>query len=169
MRDETTCPGCGVRLPDTGGAPSLHLGCSLACGRLFDTVLTREYSDPDYFLVHGLTVSSWRLQHPEGSARSLAVHLAQLCLHADGASPRRVAEAIQQVSERFRTPSGAAGLAPPASRGTITIADVAAATNAAEHGDRVHAWADTTWAAWRAHHAAVRSWLAPVDNARAVQ
>ncbi len=169
MRDESTCPGCGVLLPDAGGAPSLHTGCSPACGRLFDAVLTREYADPDYFVVHGLTVSCWRLQHPVGSTRSLAVHLTQLCLHAEHAPIRRVAEAIELVSERFQPGLAAPALTVPAARGSVTIADVAAATTAAEHHARVRAWADATWSAWSAQHAEVRSWLAPVDNARAVR
>ena len=156
----TACPGCGARLVDAGGAPTLHDGCSPACGRLFDAVLECEYADPEYFVVHGLTVSSWRLQHPAGaSARSTAVHLARLGLYAEGARPERLVAVVQSVSERFRH-DPVPPLAPPADRGAITIADVAAATTAAEHCALVRAWAGAVWAARSADHPTVRSWLA---------
>ena len=156
----TACSGCGARLVDTGGPPTLHDGCSPACGRLFDAVLEREYADPEYFVVHGLTVSSWRLQHPAGaSARSTAVHLARLCLDAEGARPERLVAVVQSVSERFRH-DPAPPLTPPVDRSVITIADVAAATTAIEHRALVRAWAGAVWATRTADHPTVRSWLA---------
>jgi hypothetical protein len=51
-------------------------------------------------------------------------------------------------------------LAPPASRGAISIKDVHAAGNATDHERLVCAWAESTWSAWATDHGTVRRWLA---------
>jgi hypothetical protein len=55
---------------------------------------------------------------------------------------------------------------PPADRGDLTIADVRAATEPAEHARVAAAWARATWAAYRDLQDVARTWIDEVDRER---
>jgi hypothetical protein len=50
-------------------------------------------------------------------------------------------------------------LEPPASLGSVTVADVAETRSALEHKNAVSAWAKSAWAAWSPHHGTIQKWL----------
>ena len=54
-------------------------------------------------------------------------------------------------------------LEPPVGPYATTVLDVAAITDAAAVPGAVRRWADGTWEAWRAHHAAVRARAVALD------
>ena len=79
------CPECGAA--GVAGAA--------ACDVLFKEVVGREFSQPELFGVHRLTVDAYSLQHPDPymrSTKSAAAHLAGMCWsleHGGGASVSR--------------------------------------------------------------------------------
>jgi len=160
----SACPGCGTPNDPADGDHEAgpDLVASPTCQRLFEVVLAREFSDPDYFAVHRLTVAAHVLQHPSAhSDRSLAVHLALLRLTTrSGAETGESPAPVRRVPDRLqRLP--APHLEPPTHRGDITVADVVQASTAAEHCRRVRAWSQSVWYAWSPHHATVEAWCTP--------
>lgn len=135
--------------------------CQALCG----SALRREFSDPEYFAVHQLTVAAYQAQHPDGlKPFGLAVHLSVLCLHAEQDLPiERMRRPLRRVSERLRA-QPPADLPAPAARGRLGVADVARAEDAAEHGDLVRAWATEQWATWAAVHDRVRGWISAAST-----
>ena len=89
--------------------------------------------------------------------RSVAMHLMRLCLvYERGMAPG----AGRAIAPRLLSqPPDVAWLEPPADRGAVTVADVAAAAGPDEHLVRVDDWGRCVWSAWSAHHATVRRWL----------
>lgn len=87
---EAVCLSCGMNVPARAVLPgseeeSARLVPSEDCARMCAQALTREYSDPAYFVVHRLTVAAYALQHPDTiKPHSVAVHLTTLCLAVGG-------------------------------------------------------------------------------------
>jgi hypothetical protein len=157
----SSCPGCGLVLPERGGPVHSYLGSSPACWALYGEVLAREYSDPACFRVHQLTVDAYAVQHPgvpeRRSIQSVALHLVTLCLVLErGADPAAGPQLHKHLTKR----GGFRWLEPPEPNGQITVADVHRAATATEHRCSVQAWAREVWGAWAAHHTTVRHWIA---------
>lgn len=138
-----SCPYCGS-----------SLGENEKCNTLFEKVLAREYSNPEYGDVHLLTVDCYALQHPEiHGPRSNAFHLLRLSfiLHR-GSSPaigfqdKRLGTLVKRKYRDFPN------LRASDSRGSITVADVIEATNPQDHGRRVRQWAQAVWDAYGAYY-----------------
>lgn len=123
---------------------------SAACAERALVVAEREFSDPAYFAVHRITVAAYSLQHPAPSSEhAVAVHLEALRGAVDrGLEAGSLARHVRWASAALRRrPSGP--LVPPAHRGALTIADVVAARDAAEHCALVRRWAGQVWEVWR--------------------
>lgn len=156
--DSSACPGCKVVLPGFIGPTHEYMEASPACWDMFSRVLAREYSDPQYGAAHRLTVDSYAAQHPGKQERraiqSVNLHLVSLHLMLDrllaGEFATRVLGLMtQRLKEEF------VWLAPPASLGDLTVADVAKANSAEDHIGKVTAWANSVWRAWQPHHPAI--------------
>lgn len=160
------CIGCGGLVPDVEGPVHRYLESSSGCWRLYGEVLAREYSDLAFWAAHRLTVDSYAVQHPGRSSpqtiQSVCVHLLSLYLVLErGADPQYATRAMQTMvrqKDRF------VWLTPRSSLGRITVVDVAAASTAAEHGQRVRAWAESAWSAWSPHHEIVRGWAPSIPE-----
>jgi hypothetical protein len=134
---------------------------SPACWAAFGVVLAREYSDPAYFQAHRLSVDAYAVQHPgkpsPQTIQSVAVHLVRLCLLLERGLPmQRANDAMLKASEREDL---YVWLAPPASLGAVTVADVWQATDVETHMAAVRRWAESAWQAWACHHRTIREWL----------
>lgn len=157
------CMGCGGSFADSVGPTHRYLESSPGCWAVFGEVLAREYSEPAYLRVHRLTVDAYAVQHPGQPSpqciQSVAVHLISLCLVLEhGIEMARATSAIQAAvehKERY------IWLTPPPSLGSITVADIHRAQDAAEHEKLVRAWAESAWTAWSPHHATIQNWLPP--------
>ena len=157
--DSTDCRECGAS--GVGGVEG--------CKRLFEEVVGREFSRPELFRVHRLTVDAYSLQHPDPymkSAKSAAAHLAGMCWSLEFGGGPEVSRALSRWLD------GAPDLptiAPPAGceRGAITVRDVDEAADSAEHIRRVEAWAEAAWHAWSEHHAQARAWVEQASGRRA--
>jgi uncharacterized protein DUF5946 len=155
------CPGCGLELPRYDGPTHAYIGASPACWALYGELLAREYGELRYPPSHRLTVDVYAVQHPGAPERraiqSVAVHLIALCLVLErGVATVTVRDLMQRVLAR---PSALEWLEPPAPNGTITVRDVLASRDLAEHAANVERWARDVWDAWSPHHARVRGWI----------
>lgn len=94
----------------------------------------------------------------------MALHLISLCLVLErGVEPARATAFLQAAAE----PKGRfVWLAPPASRGAVTVKDVHAAVDAVEHRKLVRTWAECAWAAWSPHHSTIHGWLLARESRR---
>lgn len=134
---------------------------SPACWAAFGEVLAREYSDQAYFQVHRLSVDAYAVQHPgkpsSQTIQSVAVHLVRLCLLLERGLPmERANDAMLKASAQEQK---FVWLTPPASLGSVTVADVRDAEGVEAHMAAVRRWAQVAWEAWSPHHATVRSWI----------
>jgi hypothetical protein len=111
-----------------------------------------------------LAVDCYACQHDRYilSGRSLAAHLTGLAVAIEYDGAEHVNERVQGWLSRTRHVEKAAI---PGARGTVTIADVAAAAPE-EYAAAVRRWADSVWAAWREHHALARDWIAAAGRPR---
>jgi hypothetical protein len=144
-----SCPGCGARVPDEDGPVHRYLLAAPGCWRLYGEVLARRLAAraaaPDRY-----PADAYAVQHPgvpgPQSSQSVVTHLAALGLMLeDGASP---AAATRVMSDLIAARKGSfTWLEPPASRGELTVADVAAAGDDGLEA-AVRAWAASAWAAW---------------------
>jgi hypothetical protein len=156
------CPGCGSLFPDIEGPAHRYMESSPGCWAAYGEVLAREYGNPALFgQVHRLTVDAYAVQHPgqpsPQSIQSVALHLISLCLILEyGATPQTATAALQ---EGARARGRYLWLPPPACPGSLTVAEVRSATEAATHDSMVRRWAAAAWSAWSPHHSTVRAWL----------
>ena len=137
------------------------MASSPGCWAVYGQVLAREYGDASYRDVRRLSVDAYAVQHPGGrdrqSIQSVGLHLVRLCLLLEqGLHPDK---ANTVMSRTARSKEELVWLAPPASLGAFTAADVAVAGTTMEHKAAVRAWARAAWDAWAPHHEQVRSWL----------
>lgn len=159
--DLEPCPGCGAVLPRSDGPAHEYIGASPACWAVYGTVLAKEYENADYWPVHGYTVDAYAAQHPGENARrqrqSVALHLVALCLAFEqGLGQQDLVRARRELARLRRDWPWFEP--PPPSGWTLTVHDVARATDAAEHRRLVLEWAESVWQGWSRHHAAVRQW-----------
>lgn len=157
------CIGCSALVPDSNGPTHDYIGASPGCWQIYGDVLAREYGDPALMRAHQVTVDTYAVQHPgvpgPRSSQSVALHLMSLCLVLErGATPDDGTQLLMRVPRPQPRPVFP-WLEPPAPPGALTILEVRGATTAADYVVRRRAWAESTWAAWSAHHETVRGWL----------
>ena len=113
---------------------------SPGCWAIYGEILAREFEEYRYPPIHRLTVDAYLAQHPgrrtRQTTRSVNIHLISLCLVLEKTYPAaRVTYMMGQASKRFKPQF--TWLEPPASRGEITVLDVAPAVDLADHERRV--------------------------------
>jgi hypothetical protein len=148
---EEACAGCGRTV--AGGTEG--------CRATFDSLVGRDFGDARYFAAHRLFVDTYALQHPDAfcvSAKSLAAHLAGLCLILEkGADP---AMGSRRLNRWLDGRSDLVKPLLPEQRGALTLADVEAMDYPGEWAEAVGRWALSTWEAWRDLHPPARAWAA---------
>jgi hypothetical protein len=167
------CAGCGALVPDVPELRSDHLyvGAAPGCYAAFGELLGRHLSghaDGETATAHMLATDAYMAQHPgtpgRQSAQSVWVHLVGLCLSLEhGFDP--VASAYGKAT--VAAPEAVLEwLEPPAQgRGAVTVLDALSAAPDALP-DAIRRWAESVWAAWEPHHAAVRERAARVVDRR---
>ncbi len=156
------------RVPDSGGsAVCPHCGASEVggvegCNELFQEVVGREFSRPELFQVHRLTVDAYSLQHPDQymkSAKSAVAHLTGMCWAMEDRDDPSVSMALSRFLDGTPALVKPYPIPPPGRRGSMTIVDIFLAPDSAAHIERVREWARGAWEAWSEHHAQARLWL----------
>jgi Family of unknown function (DUF5946) len=158
----TICPGCGLEMPrsDTLTAHGYY-NAAPECWSVYTEVLGAEYSNAVVFgQVHQRTVDSYAVQHAGGAHpdKSVDIHLAGLYLVIDrGFASPLVPPELQRLATSVRVWPH---FDPPATRGGLTVCDVALAGSPLEHVDLVRRWSDEVWRGWADHHAAIADFVA---------
>ena len=146
------CPQCGAK--DVGGEE--------ACDRVFQEVVGREFSRPELFQVHRLTVDAYSLQHPDKymkSAKSAVAHLTGMCWAMEGEDDPSISVVLSRFLDGNPSFVRPDPVPSPRKRGDLTIMDVFSATDSVEHIERVREWARTAWDSWADHHGQARLWV----------
>ena len=151
------CPDCHAIVPAVDGPTHAYLGANAGCWAAWGELQARAYADPALAAVMPLAVDAYAAQHHgvEGrrQAQSVWVHLVSICAILErGRSP---VDGIRLKQDLLRDDPVFAWLEPPAEPGAVTLVHVAAAP-AAEVAAAVRQWAASVWAAWSAHHGAIR-------------
>lgn len=157
----TVCPGCGLELERVEGPEHPHLGASAECWALYGELLAREFGAPEHPGTHRTCVDAYAVQHPgvpeRRTIQSVGIHLMGLGLvFGRGLEPSRVNEVLGRRDIRM---AGFRWLEPPKPNGRLTIDDVLASSDPADHFGRTMAWAEDVWRAWQPHHETVEGWL----------
>ncbi len=155
------CHSCGAIVPVTDGPTHRYLESSPGCWEVYGKILAKEFSRRPYWEVHPLTVDAYAVQHPGSpspqTVQSAAVHLISLYAALERGYPLTMSVSVKQKAKsRLRDEFG--WLDPPENLGAVTVVDVARATDAADHQDRVRRWARSAWDAWAAHHDTIIGW-----------
>lgn len=145
------CSGCGWVVE----------GGTAGCRARFEELVARDFSDPLFFASHRLFVDTYCLQHPDEycrSAKSLAAHLAGLCLILEqGASAATGAgffrDWLDGPREIDKPPL-------PSDRGSFPLGEIAAVAEPAAWREAVRRWAEVTWQAYSGLQPLARSWSA---------
>ena len=151
------CPDCHALVPDVDGPTHAYIGGNAGCWAAWGELQARAYADLGLAAVMPLAVDAYAAQHHgvEGrrSAQSVWVHLVSLCAILErGSSP---VDGIRHKQDLLRHDPVFAWLAPPADPGEVTVLDVAGLAGRPT-GAAVRRWAASVWAAWSAHHHAIR-------------
>ncbi|HEY8598968.1 MAG TPA: DUF5946 family protein [Thermomicrobiales bacterium] len=140
--DQLPCNGCGLVI--AGGADG--------CRALYEATIPLSGRVPTYFGAGRLAFDTYCVQHPAVycvSAKSLAAHLGGLCWGLEYGGGERGYERLRRSLDGVRRDFPKPPL--PDHRGGLTIADLAAADDAAL-GELIEAWAHATWAAYADLH-----------------
>lgn len=158
------CRGCGGKVPAVDGPTHPYMAASPGCWEIYGRVLARPMTaTPTVW--HWHHVDCYAVQHPGGAKydhrqrSSVAVHLISLCLlHEFGRSSVQAAARRGRISATVLPRLGRSDwpyLPPPHSLGSITVVDVAAAT---EYDQALREWTEQAWDARKEHHEIIRSW-----------
>lgn len=148
----SACPHCGAA--EVGGAEG--------CNEIFQEVVGREFTRPELFQVHRLTVDAYSLQHPDQymkSAKSAVAHLTGMCWAMEEGENPSVSTALSRFLDGTPSFTRPEPIPPAEDRGPMTIVDIFLAPDSAEHIRRVREWARGAWEAWSDHHAQARIWM----------
>jgi hypothetical protein len=161
--DLERCPGCGAALSPSDWPVDPRRNASSSCWERYTAVLAREAEHmPVLGHLHQLTVDTYAAQHPGPGVPAISVPFALIGLLLaleEGWSGVAVRAAHGYLAERD---GDWPVFGPPASRGLVTAADVAAARGPEQHAALVGRWAAVTWDAWREERDHVRAWAAEV-------
>lgn len=117
LQPPAVCPQCG--------APQME---EFSCQKVFDEFLQLEFTDPNYGVVHLLTVASFMIQHQRYSDTALVWIEAQLRAHLAGTSPeyiRRQAQTqVDSTGRSWKIQRTADDRTLPAIAWSMTIVDV---------------------------------------------
>lgn len=129
------------------------------CQEIFETILTKEYSDFRYAKVHRLTADTYCLQHPAVymiSPKSFAAHLTGMCCAMEYGNDPHLLKILQKWlngKKQLEKPPMLENL------GSLTIAHLANAKDSTEHAKLVKEWAIDVWNAYSVYHDLAKDWI----------
>jgi hypothetical protein len=161
------CVGCGGSVPDIEGPVHAYMESSPGCWQWYGELnAAGTYLAGAADLVRWHPIDCFAVQHPGGAAsdrrqrQSVAVHLTALCLTREFEIPAGRLPRLRQRTSTTVLPRLGLGdwpyLQPPASLGSITVADAHSAAVGDELARAVDAWSAEAWRAWQTHHDTVR-------------
>ncbi len=154
---EVPCEGCGAMVPDVTWPSHRYVGASPGCWAIYAEVAGGGLLPPLPSPYGALVVDAYMAQHPgvpgPQSTQSVWVHLIALQSVLEGGWPTSQLVRIRKsVGEVF---PDLPWLEPPAFLGEVTFPDLDAASEG-PLDELAARWIDGVWAAWAAHHEAIR-------------
>ena len=149
-----SCIWCGFESEIINAPTHKYLESSAGCWSSYGEVLEREYSNVDYFVVHGLTVDAFALQHPgienPQTISSVNVHLASLYSYFELGTPLDKLSLVRKLIVKHK--ESFIWLKPPKDLTSITTTNILTAKSAIEHQELVKIWARYVFEQWYKHH-----------------
>jgi hypothetical protein len=153
------CVGCHGVVPDIDFAIHRYMTAAPGCWRAYTELLGGGLPPSP---AAGLTVDAYAVTHPgvpgPQSTPSVWIHLLTLCFVLERRWPVDQASRIRRLgADSYQ---GWPWLTPPESMGDVSAIDVFAALTSGDGAAALsltRRWVDGAWAAWSAHHPAVRS------------
>lgn len=151
------CFGCLAEFQKTTDDPVPHpyAGAITECWDVLGSILVKEYSDPEYFKVHRITVDAYGAQHignqeDRRARQSANVHLIALYLKLiQKASTDEVLQFLRKATEIKKD-------WPPLLQRQnphwLTVQDIAKAEDPLSHADLVTKWGQSVWATYSDCH-----------------
>jgi hypothetical protein len=162
----SSCPGCGLELPEFDGPTHEYIGASPACWALYGKLLARDYGDYGMPDEHKFVVDAYAVQHPGEDSRksrqSVAVHLIRLCLMLE--RDRDVTHATRMITRATTSGLEMKWFEPETPLGTITVQDVLEAEGREAHIAKSRDWGADQWAAWSSQHDIIRAWCDALER-----
>ena len=153
------CPGCGLVAEPAEGPTHPYLGASPGCWALFGSLMLEPFGPGATGQLLG---DAYAVQHPgvpeRRAVQSVCVHLIALCATLERDWPADRAVQLRRWA-LARPPVAWRWLDPELPVGTLTIAFVADADDAADRARRLRAWAEDVWRSYEAHHTDIRRWV----------
>jgi hypothetical protein len=156
---KTKCKGCGVELEFIEGETDPYNCSTAACWASYNQLMGKEFSSPDFFVAHRLTVDAYMSQHPTDSSRasvqSVWVHLVALYLTLEKQMP---AQFVTKVMSKIAGPKNTfEWLTPPDPDSyKIRAHDLFLENNPERYIELSWDWAKDVWQSWKEHHAKIR-------------
>jgi hypothetical protein len=142
------CPGCGLRLPDSGESPPGRCNASAGCLRAYSDLLCYTVAKQDPAFIHQHAVDAYAAQHAGGTTRNIAVAFGLIGMYLAlerGYTGKQVQQAHVQIAKiRKDWPR----LEPPVHPAPITVRDVLEAPDGPEKDARIRQWMAAVWASW---------------------
>ena len=155
---KTKCNGCGVELEYIEGETDPYQCSTSACWKIFNQLLAKEYSSPEYFVAHRFTADTYMVQHPSNISRasiqSVWIHLVALYLTLEREMPFpfiiRVMTAITAPKQQYEW------LTPPdPNRYKYRVNDLINEITTENYSKIVKEWTMDVWLAWNEHHSKI--------------
>jgi hypothetical protein len=156
---KTKCNGCGVDLELIEGEKDPYQCSTAACWMTYNQLMAKEFSGPEFFIAHRLTVDAYMAQHPSdisrASIQSVWVHLVALYLTIEKEIP---ANFVSKVMSTITTPKHQfEWLIPPDPNSyNITAYDFTTLETPVEYTKLARNWAEDVWNAWSEQHTKIR-------------
>jgi hypothetical protein len=170
--DQTTmCPGCGLRLPESGVPLDVELNASSECWRRYLDATGFELSHVAALGgFHQLLVDTYGAQHPGPPSKPIRLVYSLVGLHLALEQGFNGLE-VRQVHQRMGKPRADWPVfARPAHLGLLTVDALARAGADAEsvegHARALREWAADVWRAWSSEHEAVRAFAGTLRTPR---
>ncbi len=155
----TTCPGCGLKLPQQDGLTDHRVNASPECLRVYAEVAGFASEHPPLMRLHQLTVDAYGAQHGGGTAPPIRLTYSLVGLHLafdHGLTGDEVRAAHQQMG---KPDASWPRLSSPDDLDTITVMAVAEAgvmvNSVPGHEAATQRWAGDVWGACKEQHQAV--------------
>jgi hypothetical protein len=128
-----------------------YIGAIPECWQIYTEILSKEFSDPEYFKVHRITVDAYCAQHignqdDRRARQSANVHLIALYLTFEKkVTGEEVLKFLQKATKIKRDWPSLLQRSHPQ---WLTINDIIKAKDAPAHCDRVRRWGQCVWDAY---------------------
>jgi hypothetical protein len=156
---KTKCNGCGVELENIEGETDPYQCSTAACWTTYNQLMAKEFSGPEYFVAHRLTVDAYMTQHPSNisraSVQSIWVHLIALYLTLE---KQMSSQFVSRVMAKITAPKIQFEWLTPPDPNTykIRVKDLMQENTPEEYTELAIEWAKDVWNAWNEHHTKIR-------------